>query len=398
MICSKPSGPAFARLTLALLLTGGSAVVVQSCGGSTSKRVVPDFEAGAAGESNSSSGAQGGRAGAANGGSAGRAGGGGLDEAAGSGNAGTDGGAAGEPPTGSSAGAGGAPDETSAGAGGMAGEAGAACESASTGSRIVIAFDTANAERVTNLQWIDSAAQTTVNVIGQGGPAYCNDPVEFFGQAYGAPEGTLPYSVVAGYLSTKVQCGLDAEISSAAQSCSPAATAQPKVHTQYHFYDDSHASQVRITRTVGFDSSTPFYSGTVGLRPFVPRVSLGVLPTVIYPNQAGTAITTLGSTQCAGDCFIPVGTTWNGKWFADINAAGLALIVVRDPNMTAPVDLTVNYDSYSNANLSSFVLLQPTDAGWKAPVTEVEYLCFADLTSWPQTERDAAQLPAGCGP
>ena len=26
-------------------------------------------------------------------------------------------------------------------------------------------------------------------------------------------------------------------------------------------------------------------------------------------------------------------------------------------------------------------------AGWKAPVTEIEYLCFADLTSWPKSKR-----------
>jgi hypothetical protein len=65
--------------------------------------------------------------------------------------------------------------------------------------------------------------------------------------------------------------------------------------------------------------------------------------------------------------------------------------------MTAPVQFTVNNDASSGSNLSSFVLVQPS-GGWKAPVTEIEYLCFADLTSWPQTMRDAATLPAGCGP
>jgi hypothetical protein len=93
----------------------------------------------------------------------------------------------------------------------------------------------------------------------------------------------------------------------------------------------------------------------------------------------------------------PVGASWNGKWFADLGANGLAMIVLRDPSMTTPVNLTVNWDSYSTSNLASFVLVQPQE-GWKAPVTEVEYVCFADLTSWPQATRDLAQLPAWCGP
>ena len=89
-------------------------------------------------------------------------------------------------------------------------------------------------------------------------------------------------------------------------------------------------------------------------------------------------------------------TTWNGRWFADIAASGYAIIVLRDPSMTSPVDLTVNFDSSSSSNLASFVLVQPT-AGWQAPITEIEYLCFADLTTWPQSQRNAAVLPAGCG-
>jgi hypothetical protein len=122
------------------------------------------------------------------------------------------------------------------------------------------------------------------------------------------------------------------------------------------------------------------------------------LGTVLYPNQAGTAVASVDAGSCGGDCFVAVGASWNGKWFADVNpTSGLAMIVLRDPSITSPVDLTVNNDASSASNLASFVLLQPTD-GWKAPVTEVEYLCFADFTSWPQAQRDAAVLPAGCAP
>jgi hypothetical protein len=293
--------------------------------------------------------------------------------------------------------AGGRPEGESAGAAGLGGEAGSSCQSATTGGRIKIAFDSSNAERVTLLEWTDSTSTLTPNLIGQGGPLYCNDPIEFFGQSYGSPEGTPPGPVVAGGLSTLVQCGLEASVSSAARSCNPAATAQTPVTTKYHFYSDSRASQMRVTRTIGFDLATRIF-GDIGLRPFVPRVSLAALPTVIYPNQAGNGVTTLAASSCGDDCITPTGTTWNGKWFADVNTtSGLALIVLRDASLTSAVSLTVNYDAYSSSNLASFVVLQPS-SGWKAPLTEIEYLCFADLSSWPQSQRDLAQLPPDCGP
>jgi hypothetical protein len=152
---------------------------------------------------------------------------------------------------------------------------------------------------------------------------------------------------------------------------------------------------VRITRTIGFDATTPTYSG-IGIRPYVPRPPVSMFTTVIYPNAAGTATTSTGT--CFSDCFTGVRATWNGQWFADIApTSGLAMIVLRDPSMTSPAEFTVNNDSASGSNLSSFVLLQPT-GGWKAPITEIEYLCFADLTSWPQAQRDSATLPTGCVP
>ena len=36
--------------------------------------------------------------------------------------------------------------------------------------------------------------------------------------------------------------------------------------------------------------------------------------------------------------------------------------------------------------------------GFSEPVVETQYVCFADLESWPQAQRDAAVLPAGCVP
>jgi hypothetical protein len=167
-------------------------------------------------------------------------------------------------------------------------------------------------------------------------------------------------------------------------------------HDAYHFYTGAQANQVRIERTFGFGAATPVYTG-VGIRPYVPRLPSSAFGSVIHPTGTGTVVSAAAYT-CGGDCLTAVGPSWNGKWLADIDdTTGRAVVVLRDPSMTAPVQFTINTDAGSGSNLSSFVLVQPA-AGWKAPVTEIEYLCFADLTTWPKSARDSATLPAGCGP
>jgi len=267
------------------------------------------------------------------------------------------------------------------------------------GNRVLLSFDAVNPEHVTSVQWIDSASNTTPNLVAQGGPtsAACPDPTEFFGQAFGAPEGTTPSVVTSGYVGTLEACGMDVTIRGASKAECTSNAPPISAETTYHFYAGSQASQVRITRTIAFDANTPDTTDT-GLRPYVPRVPYGLFATVIYPNEVGDAVTTTSVTSCPGDCLIATGKTWNGKWLAMLDPeSGRALILLRDPAMTAPVNLTINYDGYSSSNLSSFVLLKP-QGGWKAPITEVEYLCFADLTSWPKSMRDSATLPSGCGP
>lgn len=278
-------------------------------------------------------------------------------------------------------------------AAGGAGGASDACQATAVATRINIEFDTVNAEFVKSLTWRDSTDTLIANVAAHDGVQPCNTVAEFFGQAYGAPEGTTPLVVIGSSRGTATECGADHVITSTPNECN---VAQVPTTTEYHFYGGTKASQMRVTRTIGFDANTPKYNGT-GLRVWQPRVTLATFPTTIYPNAAETAVTTKTLNGCPGDCLIGTGATWSGRWFADIAANGVAVIVLRDAAMTAPVDLTINYDSNSSSNLSSFVNLQPQD-GWKAPITEVQYLCFADLTSWPQTERDAAQLPAFCGP
>ena len=97
------------------------------------------------------------------------------------------------------------------------------------------------------------------------------------------------------------------------------------------------------------------------------------------------------------ECLVAQGDAWSGKWFADVDpTSGLAVIVVRDPALTAPVSLALNTDGLSSSNLTAFDLLKP-QAGWTTPVTEIEYICIADRTSWPDADRTAARLPAWCG-
>ncbi len=269
-------------------------------------------------------------------------------------------------------------------------------EEITSGSHVFFQFDALNGEWVTSLSWQDSTETLTGNLVGYGGGPGCSSPFEFFGQAFAAPEGNGPYPVGGNSLTSVVTCGLDQNIELLALDCTE--VAQTPVATSYHFYNGSKADQVRITRTLGFDSDTPLSTG-VGMRVYTPRPAYNALPNVIIPNGNDPAgISVASSLSCGGDCFTEVGESWNGQWFADVNPdTGLAMIVLRDAGLTTPVSLTVNNDSSSGTNVSSFVVLQPPD-GWKEPLTEVEYLCFADLTTWPQVDRDAAVLPAFCGP
>jgi hypothetical protein len=387
------------RLAVLFSALGVAHVTFVGCGGSDEVRHAMD-EAGAAGEGGekSSGGSSAGRGGSATSGTGGT-----LS---------TEGGVGGTPVesnAGASAGgvagpsAGGAGGMSEAGAGGVGGfsEAGGAGGSAEMpclakgSSRITMELDADNAEWVTNLQWLDSANTLIPNVAAFGGSSTCGDPPEFFGEAYGAPEGKTPNVVVAGSRSHATGCGLDINITNlGVKDCSNAD--QTLTTTAYHFYEGTKVNQLRVTRTIGFGAASPSVNDG-DLRVWQPRVGLSTWGNVIYPNAAGTAVTPVAAASCPGDCPIATGATWNGQWFADLTADGHAIIVRRDPAMTAPVSLTVNYDSYSNANLASFVAVKP-EAGWAAPITEVEYLCFADLTSWPQTDRDAAVLPAWCGP
>jgi hypothetical protein len=265
------------------------------------------------------------------------------------------------------------------------------------GSHLAFVYDAVNAEWVRSVRWRDSTGTlTNYDLSASGGPPGCSAALEFFGQAYPAPEGNTPVVVGSNTLATLTGCGtVDQTIVSQPKDCTQAT--QIPVTTAYHFYDGDKADQVRVTRTIGFDATSGTTTG-VGMRVFVPRVQAVKYLQVLVPSGDGTSVTTKNIVDCADDCLTATGTSWNGKWFADIDpASGYAIIVMRDPSLTSAVSMTVNNDGFSASNLSSFVVMQPT-GGWTGPITEIEYLCFADLTTWPQASRNAGTPPASCGP
>jgi hypothetical protein len=255
-------------------------------------------------------------------------------------------------------------------------------------------------DRLDSLTWSGgSGALAGQNLVANAGPGGCaSDPIEFFGQSYGEPEGTLPVIINAGTgatLSNQTTTSMTSTTSGVVTcSCGNNSPADAASVTVYNVFPagDPNVNEVRVSRTLEFNSSTPVFSGAHGVRGYVARLPLGTYGTVLIPNAAGTAINTMQAGNCSNDCEV---TDWNGKWFADDNGSGSGMVVFRDASSTSPALLAVNNDSASASNLTSIILIQPT-AGWKTPVTETEWLCFYDPTTWTAADQLAGRLPTGC--
>ena len=166
------------------------------------------------------------------------------------------------------------------------------------------------------------------------------------------------------------------------------------VRTRYSFYDSAAAggSMIRVERRWAFGLTHPSFSGTHGLRAYVPRLAVGTYDQVIYPkaDESGLITTTPGA--------IAFSTDWNGKWVAlNSSSTNSGLLILRDPGNASPATVVTDSDGGSDSNLSGVTLLRPL-TGWQAPLTETEYLCFydTDAASWPVAGRSATNLPQGC--
>ena len=119
---------------------------------------------------------------------------------------------------------------------------------------------------------------------------------------------------------------------------------------------------------------------------------------MIHPSEDGSALVT-DDTGCNGGCGTAATDNWNGTWLAIDGASG-GVVILRDPgNSVAPTQarLVRDNDGFSAANNSGVSLLRP-GGGWHVPLTEIEYLCFYDATTWPVATRSPTNLPPGCVP
>ncbi len=258
-------------------------------------------------------------------------------------------------------------------------------------------------ERVDSVKWRGSAGTLGPNLVANGGTG-CNGAGirEFWGQSYGDTDFATPNPVVSGVIGTwSPVSGRTLELNTSTPTACSGDTVATPVRTRYSFYDTgSTADMIRVERRWSFSAANPTYNG-VGMRAYTPRLPSGTYNQVVHPNEAGTALVTDGL-GCNGGCGTGAADDdWNGTWLAFNSAASNAgVVVLRDPSnatTASGVRLVRDSDGFSGSNNSGVSILR-TASNQKAPLTEVEYLCFYDVTSWPLANRSATQLPPGCEP
>jgi hypothetical protein len=246
----------------------------------------------------------------------------------------------------------------------------------------------ADVERLDSLRWITSLGVLTPNLAVSDGAGGCDSPAasRFWGEA-GSVAGA-PQPVGSGSTGTwAAPSGRTVQIdSSRPLLCTSDGTVTP-VRTRYTFFNvGDGAGRIRVQRTFAFSASTPSYA-TPSMRAFVPRLALATYSNVIHPNAAGSALVSEAPTAPATPA-----ASWNGTWFAiDDPISHAGVVVLRDPASTNPAQLMLEGDPAAS---SAIDLIKPA-GGWKAPVTETEWLCPYDATSWP-LPRSPAVLPSGC--
>jgi hypothetical protein len=249
-------------------------------------------------------------------------------------------------------------------------------------------FTTKDADRVDGFSWIDSNGVNTGNLVANGGPLHCNDPQEYFGQAYGEAGSAHPFLVFGG--------------DTASWNSSSALSGKTKVNTAKvcDFVPDggTHTSYTLSTQAGRINEMTVVRTFTFAavnsdgnIRAYVPRLPSSGYSTVYWRNAAGVEQTgNVGG--CAGGCEI---SDWDGVWFAEQNAAGQGLLVIRNPAKGLPAVILFDNDSFSASNNSAVALKMPA-GGWTGTVSEKETLCLYDAKSWLAAARAAGRLPKGC--
>ena len=252
-----------------------------------------------------------------------------------------------------------------------------------------------NIERVDELNWRREAILAFGGDLANQGGGACGEVSEFWGQSYGNVDFQSPGPVVAGNRGTWGQRGQrSVEINSASPTVCSGDTPPVPVRTRYTFFDAGPAvNTVRVERRWSFAANqTHIATLAQGMRAYVPRLPGGTFNQVVFPNAAGTELLTRGTSGPT------VEADWNNSWMA-LNASGdnSGMLILRDPASVAanPASVTTDNDGSSGSNNSGVTLDRPL-ANWVVPLTETEYLCFYDATSWPVAERSPTRLPDGC--
>ena len=248
----------------------------------------------------------------------------------------------------------------------------------------------ANSDRVDAISWIGSSGTSTGNLASNGGPLHCNDPLEFFGQAYGDSSAATPYFVITGTQSSWTK-GANARLagkSTVKSLTSCDYTLDGLTTTQYTLSKKPAAiNQLRLARVFAFAATET--SGT--LRAYVPRLPLSRYPVVLLPDSSG-AVQSYNATNCRSGCEV---SDWNRAWVALDDGHGDGLVILRNAKRGAAAVVVIDNDDDSASDNTSVGLVQPS-AGWSGSIAETEALCFYDATSWPAASQAAGHVPQGC--
>ncbi len=248
-----------------------------------------------------------------------------------------------------------------------------------------VKWSAVNPEEVVELRWKDSA-----NLTGIAANPYCAGDLEFFGNSWASENeggGNSFFGSLVGWGTTgSWAVPGDGPISIDSMSAGCPGSAGIPVHTEYEFFNDEvHADLIKIDRTFEFGSTAYAHN----IRPFIPRLyPYSSFTQVLHPDATGIDLVNEGT--CDFGC---VAESWSGDWFAIHDpGTGLGMIVRHVPAEYSSA-LWLDNDAASNTNASAILLLQPA-GGFTGTVTETEYLCFYDSTTW----TPSLTLPLGCEP
>lgn len=240
------------------------------------------------------------------------------------------------------------------------------------------------------MRWSGTNGALGANLVSNGGVGGCGPPGDPPDQWGAAASVGAPSPVGDGSAGTWTPRGRrSVEIASTRPDICTSDTGPVPVRTRYTFFDvGASASRVRVERRFGFSAASMDYTST-NLRAYVPHLPAS-FSQILHPSAAGTA-PPMTRQPCSGCSTID----WDGTWFAVNDPVGNSgVVVLRDPASSLPARLSLDEDSHGGVAAAAD-LAKPA-GGWKAPVTETEWLCFYDAGTWPLGQRASGTLPAGC--